>query len=312
MRGTRAFWTAITAVAIAIAVAMALGRPTAAATVRPWRTLASTPLLPHPLASGMARVNRIRMFYAIFGHGQPLLLLHGGLANSNYWSYVIPILVRHRFKVIVADSRGQGRSTTSAEPLTYDLMASDVIGLLDHLGLKKVDLVGWSDGGIIGLDIAIHHPRRLHRLFVYGANSSPVGVRADLGSSPVFAAYLARTRREYADLSPTPRGYDRLLAQIEAMWAHEPDFTRAELGGIAIPVAVADGAHDEAIKCSDTEFLARSIPRGTLIILPDVSHFGMLQNPAEFASAAIAFLRGDQRGDFAGSRTPEAFRDACG
>lgn len=292
---------------------MALHRPIATAALRLWRTLPPTPSLPRPLASGMVRVNRIRMFYAIFGHGQPLLLLHGGLANSNYWGYVIPLLVRHRFKVIVADSRGQGRSTTSAEPLTYDLMASDVIGLLDYLGLKKVDLVGWSDGGIIGLDIAMHHPRRLRRLFVYGANSSPSGVRADLGSSRVFAAYLARTRREYADLSPTPREYDRLLAQIEAMWAHQPELTRAELGRIGIPVAVADGAHDEAIKCSDTDFLARSIPRGTLMILPDVSHFGMLQNPAEFASAAIAFLRGDQRGgDFDRSPIPEAVRDVCG
>ena len=313
MRGARVFWTAITAVAVASAVAMAPDGPTAAAALSPWRSLPPTPLLPRPLASGMARVNRIRIFYAIFGHGQPLLLLHGGLANSNYWGYVIPILVRHGFEVIVADSRGQGRSTTAAEPLTYDLMASDVIGLLDHLGLKKVDIVGWSDGGIIGLDIAIQHPRRLHRLIIYGANSSPSGVRADLGSSPVFAAYLARTRREYADLSPTPREYARLLAQIEAMWAHEPDFTRAELERVAIPVAVADGAHDEAVKCSDTEFLARSIPRGALIILPDVSHFGMLQNPAEFASAAIAFLRSDHHGgDFDRSRTPEAFRDACG
>jgi pimeloyl-ACP methyl ester carboxylesterase len=267
---------------------MALDRPIVAAALRPWRTLPPTPSLPRPLASGVVRVNRIRMFYAVFGHGQPVLLLHGGLANSNYWGYVIPLLVRDRFNVIVADSRGQGRSTASAERLTYDLMASDVIGLLDHLGLKKVDLVGWSDGGIIGLDIAMHRPRRLRRLFVYGANSSPSGVRADLGSRPVFAAYLARTRREYADLSPTPREYDRLLAQIEAMWGHEPDLTRAELGRITIPVAVADGAHDEAIKCSETEFLAHSIPGATRIILPDVSHFGMLQNPAEFASAVIA------------------------
>ena len=84
-------------------------------------------------------------------------------------------------------------------------MASDVLALLDYLNLTKVDLVGWSDGGIVGLVIAMQHPERLRRLFAYAANSDPSGVKPDIDSNPIFAKYVQRTRKEYGDLSPTPR-----------------------------------------------------------------------------------------------------------
>jgi len=256
-----------------------------------WQTLPPTPTLPKPVTSGVAPVNDIRMFYAVFGQGSPILLLHGGLANSNYWGFVVPILVGHHYKVIVADSRGHGRSTRSAQPYSYDLMASDVVALLDYLKVDKVDLVGWSDGGIIGLDIAMHHRERLRRLFAYGANSDPTGLRPDIDSSPTFNAFIDRGRREYAELSPTPRDYDGFLKQIQAMWAQQPNWTQQQLQQIAIRTAIADGAHDEAIKREHTEYLARTIPHAKLVILNDVSHFGMMQNPQEFSAAVLAFLK---------------------
>ena len=263
----------------------------ASAPSEPWQALPPTPPLPSAVKSGYASVNGIRMFYAVFGHGSPVLLLHGGLANSNYWGDVIPILVRNHFKVIVADSRGHGRSTRSAEPYSYELMASDVLALLDYLKLTKVDLVGWSDGGIIGLVIAMQHPEHLRRLFAYGANADPSGVRPDIGSSSTFTSYIERTRGEYRELSPTPGNYDAFLAQIQAMWAQQPNFAAAQLRRITVSAAIADGAHEEAIRREHTEYLARTIPGATLIILPDVSHFGMLQNPQEFSAAVINFLR---------------------
>jgi pimeloyl-ACP methyl ester carboxylesterase len=254
-----------------------------------WETLPEPPPLPQAVKSGFAPVGDIRMFYAVFGEGAPVLLLHGGLANSDYWSEVIPILIRHHLKVIVADSRGHGRSTRSAQPYSYELMASDVIGLLDYLKIGKTDLAGWSDGGIIGLDIAMHHPERLRRLFAYGANSDPSGVK-DVEKSPNFSAFITRARGEYARLSPTPGDYDAFLKQIEAMWAQQPNWTRPQLQQIKVPTAIADGAYDEAIKREHTEYLARAIPGAKLVILPDVSHFGMLQNPQEFTTAVLSFL----------------------
>ncbi len=257
----------------------------------PWQSLPPTPSLPTAVKSGYAPVNGIRMFYAVFGHGAPVLLLHGGLGNSNYWGDVIPILARNHLEVIVADSRGHGRSTRTAEPYSYELMASDVVALLDYLKLTKVDLVGWSDGGIIGLVIAMRHPQRLRRLFAYGANSDPSGTRPDLDSNATFNGYIERTRGEYRQLSPTPQDYDAFLTQIQAMWGQQPNFTTAQLKQIVVRTAIADGAHDEAIKGEHTEYLARTIPRATLIVLPDVSHFGMLQNPQEFSVAVIDFLK---------------------
>lgn len=275
---------------MALLLALLLAR-TAWPAQEPWQTLPPTPKLPPAPHSGHAEVNGIRMFYAVFGAGSPVLLLHGGLANSNYWGDIIPILVRHHFKVIVADSRGHGRSTRTAAPFSYELMAADTLALLDYLKLPRVDLVGWSDGGIVGVEIALHHPERLRRLFAYGINADPSGARDDIESNQIFAHYLERTRGEYQALSATPGDYDAFVAQIQAMWARQPNFTAAQLAGIRVPTAIADGAHEEAIKREHTEYMARTIPGAILIILPDASHFGALQNPREFAAAALGFLR---------------------
>ena len=255
------------------------------------QSLPPTPTLPKPLASGFAPVNDIRMFYAIFGDGPPVVLLHGGLANSNYWGAVIPILVAHHHKVVVADSRGHGRSTRSSQPYSYDLMTSDVVALLDYLKIPRADLVGWSDGGIIGLDMAMHHPQRLRSLFAYGANSDPSGLTPDIDKSPTFNAFIERGRGEYRALSATPEDYAGFLQQIQAMWAQQPNWTKEQLQHITVPTVIADGARDEAIKREHTEYLAHTIPRAKLVILADVSHFGMLQNPQEFANAILTLLQ---------------------
>jgi pimeloyl-ACP methyl ester carboxylesterase len=259
-----------------------------------WNTLPATPDLPEPMQCGYAPVNDIQMWYATFGHGQPVLLLHGGLSNSNYWGNLVGFLVRHHFRVIVADSRGHGRSTRSVQPYSYDLMSSDVIALLDYLKLRKVDLAGWSDGGIIGLDIAIHHPERLKHLFTFGANTDPSGLIDTFDKTPVFSAFLKRTGDEYRKLSRTPDQYDAFVDQIGHMWATQPHFTDSELCGIRLPTTIADGQYDEGIKRSHTEYIAKTIPHAQLVILSDVSHFAMLQNPGKFNAAVLAALRRGQ------------------
>jgi pimeloyl-ACP methyl ester carboxylesterase len=259
-----------------------------------WRSLPATPQLPQPASSGFAAVNGIRLWYAEYGvkrGGVPVLLLHGGLASSNYFGHLIPVLVAHGYRVIAADSRGQGRSTRSAEPLGYHLMASDMLALLDHLHVAKVDLVGWSDGAIIGLDIAMTHADRLNRLFAFGANVDPAGLVDGADKNPVFARYLRRTKDEYARLSSTPGQYDALSAQIGSMWSHEPHYGRDQLAKISIPVTIADGQFDEAIRADHDVYMAVAIPAANAVFLPNVSHFAMLQNPAEFADAVLAFLK---------------------
>jgi pimeloyl-ACP methyl ester carboxylesterase len=256
-----------------------------------WQRLPTPHAMPKATRSGFAPVDGIQIYYAVYGKGPPLILLHGGLANSDYWGNQVPVFARtHR--VIVMDSRGHGRSTRDAQQYGYDLMASDVLGLMDYLGIKRAALVGWSDGGIIGLDIALHHPERLTKLFAFGANYDPTGVREDLDKSENFNRFIARAGTDYKRLSKTPNDYDGFVKAIGVMWASEPNWTADQLRGIRVPTAIADGEHDEAIKRAHTEEMARLIPGAKLIILPGVSHFAMLQNPKLFNAAVLGFLDG--------------------
>ena len=276
--------------AFIILVAFAVSFAAPALAVDPWERLPPTPTLPKPDQTGMAPVNGIRLWYATYGHGDPVILVHGGLANSSYWGWQIPVLVQ-RYQVIVLDSRGHGRSTRTEEPIGYDLMASDVLGLMDYLHVRKAALVGWSDGAIIGLDIAIHHPERLTRLFAFAANSDPSGVK-DVDKSPIFIAYEERATHEYAELSPTPGQFKEFLNNISKMWASEPHFTESELRGIKTPTWIVDADHDEAIKRENTDYMASLIPGAGELILPRVSHFAFLQDPALFNDALLHFLAG--------------------
>ncbi len=253
-----------------------------------WMTLPPTPTLPAPAESGYAPVNGVKIWYAVFGAGEPVIMLHGGLGNSNYWGNQVPELAKH-YKVIVMDSRGHGRSTRDQQPYGYDLMASDVVGLLDYLKIDKAALVGWSDGAILGLDIAMHHPERLSKLFAFAANSDTDGV-ADISASPVFTAYIDRAGKEYEALSATPTEFGTFVDQISKMWATQPHWTADDLKAITVPTWIVDGDRDEAIKRENTEFMAANVPNAGLLILPNVSHFAFLQDPKQFTDAILHFM----------------------
>ena len=239
--------------------------------------------------SGYANINGIRIYYALYGQGSPVILLHGGLANSDYWGNQIGALAPYH-TVIVMDSRGHGRSSRDARPYGYDLMTDDVVALMDTLRVPNADIVGWSDGGILGLDLAIRHPDRIGRIFAFAANTVPSGVKQGVEKNPTFAAFIARTRLEYAAYSPPPKDYDRFVAQISKMWESQPNWSSAQLRAIRAQVLVADGDHDEAIKREHTEYIAATIPGAGLLILPNTSHFAFLQDPDLFNYAVLHFL----------------------
>ena len=262
--------------------------PAEAQPVPRWMTLPPTPSLPTPVSSGHAPVNGVKIWYATFGSGPPVILLHGGLANSDYWGHQVPVLAKtHR--VIVMDSRGHGRSTRDSQPYGYALMASDVVGLMDYLQVPKAAVVGWSDGAIIGLSLAMSHPARLDRLFAFAANSDPSGVK-DVNKSAVFTAFIARAEKEYQALSATPTEYKKFLGEISTMWATQPKWTAKDLGAIKVHTWIVDADHDEAIKRENTEFMAGAIPDAGLLLQPEVSHFSMLQAPGQFSDDILRFL----------------------
>lgn len=258
-----------------------------------WQTLPPTPHLPRGTVGQRLQIDGARIWYAEWGgrsKGAPVLLLHGGFGNSNYFGGLIAVLVEHGYRVVAMDSRGHGRSTRSDAPYSYHLMAEDVIGLLDALKMQRVSVVGWSDGGIIGLDLALNHPDRLDRLFAFGANADMSGAKDAVDKNPVFGAYLQRVQGEYRGLSPTPDQWDSFSAAILKMWETQPSFGAAQLRSIRVPTTIADGEYDEAVRREHTEYMAATIPGARLVILPNVSHFAMLQSPAEFDAAVLAFL----------------------
>ncbi|MGR9326109.1 alpha/beta fold hydrolase [Rhizobium leguminosarum] len=256
-----------------------------------WAELPAFPSMPAAKTSRMAEVNDIKMYYAEYGEGDPILFIHGGLGNAEVWGHQVADFAKDHL-VIVADSRGHGRSTRSQQPFGYDLMTSDYVALLDYLKIDKVTLVGWSDGGIIGIDMAMKHPEKLTRVIAQAANVTTEGVKPDVLNDKVFNDYINVAGEYYRKLSPTPNEYDAFVKQISEMWATQPAWTAADLGKISVPVTLAIGDHDEAVKLDHTEMMAKQIPGAKLVILKDVSHFAMLQDP----SAYDGMIRGAMAG----------------
>ena len=289
--GSRPSWNMITGRFIFLFAVLAILTRVPHMNAEPqWMTLPPTPVLPQADRSGYAPVNGVKIWYAVFGRGTPVILLHGGLANSNYWGNQVPVLAKY-YQVVVMDSRGHGRSTRDEQPIGYQLMASDVIGLMDYLKIRKAAIVGWSDGAILGLVIAIHRPDRLTKLFAFGANTDPSAAKENLGESPVLKLSAARTEKEYRQLSPTPDRYNSLCDQLRHVQETQPNFTADELRSIRVPVWIVDGDHEEVFKRENTLFMADQIPGAELLIQPGVSHFAFLQDPEQSNSDLLHFLQ---------------------
>jgi pimeloyl-ACP methyl ester carboxylesterase len=257
-------------------------------------TIPSAPLLPPEGVERYVAVNGAQIWYSQWAAQacrDPVLLLHGGLMNSNYFGHLIRALLINGYGVITLDSRSQGRSPYSDGPITYDVMEQDAVALLDHLRLQRVSLVGWSDGGIIGLQLAMNHPDRLSRLFTFGANTDPSGNIEDTDSLPTMVAHAALEKKEYLTVSATPAAWDQVRAAIALMWRTLPKITSDALRTIRVPTTVCVGQHDECIKPEHTRYIAAQIPKSTLVILPNVSHFAMIQDPAAFNQAVLEFLQ---------------------
>lgn len=254
-----------------------------------WQRLPATPAPVAAMQSGYIAVNGIQLYYAALGTGSPIILLHGGLANSDYWGLQVAELAKHH-QVIVVDSRGHGRSTRNAQPYGYDLMTDDIIALMDRLQLPTAAIVGWSDGAIIGLDMAMRYPQRVSKVFAFAPNTTTQGVKADVDKNPLFAAYISRAGEEYKKLSATPDDYQNFVRQISQMWQSQPEWRDEDLRNIRAQVLIADGDHDEAIDRNHLEHIAATIPDAGLLILPTVSHFAFLQAPQEFTEAVLHFL----------------------
>ena len=246
---------------------------------------------PLPVADEQGYVEHAgaRIWYAAFGSGFPVILLHGGLGNSGNWGYQVPALVTNSYRAIVMDSRGHGRSSRDAQPYSYELMASDVLAVMDTLSLEKAALVGWSDGACTSLILADKDPARVAGVFYFACNMDPSGTK-EFEFGPLVKRCFSRHVKDYQQLSSTPDQFDEFSDAVGLMQRTQPNYSADDLAGIRVPVAIVHSEHDEFIKREHAEYLARSIPHAEFIFLPGVSHFAPLQRPEQFNTELLGFL----------------------
>jgi pimeloyl-ACP methyl ester carboxylesterase len=230
-----------------------------------------------------------RIWYASYGAGSPVVLLHGGLGHSGNWGYQVPDLIAAGRRVIVIDSRGHGRSTRDVRPFSYDLMATDVLAVLDQASVARPALVGWSDGAIISLITADKWSDRVSGVFFFACKMDPSGNKPFEPSSALKHCFSRHTK-DYAALSTTPDDFKAFVDAVGLMQRTQPNYSTADLARIRVPVRIAHAEHDEFIKQEHAAYLAQALPDATLSILPGVSHFAPLQRPTLFNAELKGFL----------------------
>lgn len=220
------------------------------------------------------------LYYEVYGDGEPLVLLHGNSGSIKDYYQQIPVLSK-QYKVIVMDTRGQGKSKdASKKDFTYKLFADDVKALADDLKLDKINIVGWSDGGNTGLEFALKYPERLNKLVTIGANAFPEGVEEKL------IERFTNQMTQLNQLAPAETFNERRLLKIMLT---EPNINKNDLNKIKSPVLVIAGDRD-VIKADHTEFISKQIPNGEKKIYKDTTHMVPYERPDELNADILSFL----------------------
>lgn len=235
----------------------------------------------NPEAGKYIDVNGVKLYYEIYGQGKPLLLLHGNNSSMSSFEKQLETL-RKKYRVIGLDSRGQGKSSADDTKITYELMAGDVNTFLDKLNLKKVDILGWSDGGNTALILAMNHPEKVDRMAVMGTvlyndNTSVTEDTNKLIRSQIKAMEDKGTSKNNMDY------------RLKVLLATEPHIHPDDLQKIQAPTLVMAGEHD-VVKQKHTELIARKIPNSSLLIFKGADHEAPGKIPEIFNSAVTHFF----------------------
>lgn len=215
------------------------------------------------------------------GAGRPLVLLHGNGEDHHVFDRMVPALGADRTLVGV-DSRAHGRSPRGEGPLRIAAMADDVVAVLDHLGLARPDVLGFSDGGNVALELASRHPDRVDRLVVVGANLFPAGLTARA---------LAEVRLAHAVLAAAAGVVPALRGTVErfSLMVHDPRIDPADLAAVASPTLVVVGERD-VVRPEHTRLLVDALPDARLVVVPRAGHLLPLCAPDRLAALVTEFL----------------------
>jgi pimeloyl-ACP methyl ester carboxylesterase len=259
-----------------------------------------------------ADVNGLHLYYETHGTGRPLVLLHGGLGSGEMFGPVLTMLAAHR-QVIAVDLQGHGRTADIDRPLDVRFLADDVAALIGHLGLQKPDVVGFSLGGGVALQVAIRHPEAVGRLVSASANIRRSAIYPEmLAQQGQVGAAAAEFMKDtpmyelYQRVAPRPEDFPRLLDKIGVAMADDFDFTE-EVRGLQVPTLVLCADADMAPPSHFVEifnlldgglrdggWMGEGRPKGghALAILPGLTHYNLCDSPL-FATTTLAFLDQD-------------------
>ena len=225
----------------------------------------------------------INMYYETYGEGEPLLIIHGNGGSINNFIYQIPYFAKN-YKVILADSRAQGKSVDKGDSLSYEMMTDDLNALLDTLHLNNCYVIGWSDGGINGLLLAMRHPDKVKKLAVTGANLWPDQTAVD----PFINKWAINYYDSLRTLAITPNIKESI--KLTRLLCFEPHITTKQLENITCPTLVIGGDHD-VILPQHTMLIAQSIPNSYLWLLPNSGHSTPIFYKEQFNAQIDSFFK---------------------
>jgi pimeloyl-ACP methyl ester carboxylesterase len=256
-----------------------------------------------------ADVNGINLYFETHGAGRPMILLHGGLGSGEMFGPTLPTLAEHH-QVILPDLQGHGRTADIDRPIDPRLMADDIGALIDHLGLDRPDLVGFSLGGGVALHTAAKHPAKVGRLVMASANIRPDAIYPEMRAqqaqvNAAAAEFMTDTPmfQLYQRVAPRPEDFGRLLDKVGEAMAADFDFTE-EVRGLQVPTLIVAADADMAPPSHYVEVFAllggglrdggwagEGRPKGghALAILPGLTHYNLAVSPL-FAAVTLAFL----------------------
>jgi pimeloyl-ACP methyl ester carboxylesterase len=220
-------------------------------------------------------IDDVRLHYKVWGKGEVVILLHGAMEYWKEWERQIPALAKE-FKVIAVDTRGHGESTFTDRELSYGLFADDILKLMDKLKLDSANVVGFGDGGIIGMEMAIKSPDKIHKLITIGANIAH-------DTNAVYPAVLEKVQHwDYDKMAfylqvkfkenPNPKLLPALAKRMQKLLLTEPNLTLDDLDKIQCPALIMAGDHD-FIKLAHTNYIYTNLPNGYLSIIPAGTHY---------------------------------------
>ena len=244
---------------------------------------AAIPYGANQAASGTFTHDGVTFYYETYGQGDPLLLVHGNGASLGSMAAQIDFF-KTRYKVIAMDSREQGKSGSSDAPINYEVMADDLAALLDHLKTGPADVVGWSDGGIEGLLLAMRHPDKVKKLVAMAANLNP-SLEAIYPETEAMAKAIPGGIPEA--VKSTPDGKRAL--KVTGLLLSEPHIDPKSLAKITAPTLIVSGDHD-VIRLEHTVNIFNNLPNANLAVLPNNTHMVPFDDPELFNATVQRFL----------------------